>query len=159
MRPLGEYERAVVLGMNKHPSDPYDLERFVEAQNPVYDQVCWELQQGLKMTHWIWFIFPQIWGLSSSAMSRRFAITSLEEADAYLNHSVLGPRLIQCTEFVINTSGRTLKQILGPTDNMKFRSCMTLFAHTTASNEVFEGALQRYFSGQYDQLTLDRLLS
>ena len=96
-------------------------------------------------------------GLSSSAMSRRFAITSLEEADAYLNQSVLGQRLIQCTEFVINTSGRTLKQILGPTDNMKFRSCMTLFAHTTASNEVFEDALQRYCAGQYDQLTLDRL--
>ena len=137
--------------------DPYRLERFVEAQNPVYDQVCRELQQGLKMTHWMWFIFPQIEGLSSSAMSRRFAITSLDEAAAYLNHSVLGPRLIECTEFVINTSGRTLKQILGPTDNMKFRSCMTLFAHATASNEVFEVALHRYFSGQYDQLTLDRL--
>ena len=109
------------------------------------------------MTHWMWFIFPQIGGLSSSAMSRRFAITSLEEAAAYLNHSMLGLRLIQCTEFVINTSGRTLKQILGPTDNMKFRSCMTLFAHATSSNEVFEVALQRYFSGQYDQLTLDRL--
>ena len=143
--------------MNQYPDDPYLLERFVEAQDSVYDQVCWELQQGLKMTHWMWFIFPQIGGLSSSAMSRRFAITSLGEADAYLNHSVLGPRLVQCTEFVINTSGRTLKQILGPTDNMKFRSCMTLFAHTTASNKVFEDALQRYFSGQYDQLTLDRL--
>ena len=137
--------------------DPYRLERFVEAQNPVYDQVCRELQQGLKMTHWMWFIFPQIEGLSSSAMSRWFAIASLEEAAAYLDHSVLGPRLVQCTEFVVNTSGRTLKQILGPTDNMKFRSCMTLFAHTTASNEVFEDALQRYFSGRYDQLTLDRL--
>ena len=133
------------------------MERFVEAQNPVYDQVCRELLQGLKMTHWMWFIFPQIEGLSSSAMSRRFAIASLDEADAYLDHSVLGPRLVQCTEFVINTSGRTLKQILGPTDNMKFRSCMTLFAHTTANNEVFEVALQRYFSGRYDQLTLDRL--
>ena len=137
--------------------DPCHLGRFVEAQNPVYDQVCRELQQGLKMTHWMWFIFPQIEGLSSSAMSRRFAITSLDEADAYLDHSVLGPRLIQCTEFVVNTSGRTLKQILGPTDNMKFRSCMTLFAHTISSNEVFEVALQRYFSGRYDQLTLDRL--
>ena len=92
-------------------------------------------------------------------MSKRFSISSLEEAHDYLNHSVLGARLIQCTEFVINTSSRTLKQILGPTDNMKFRSCMTLFAHTTASNEVFEDAFQRYFSGQYDQLTLDRLLS
>ena len=89
-------------------------------------------------------------------MSRRLAITSLEEADAYLDHSVLEPRLVQCTEFV-NTSDRTLKQILGPTDTMKFRPCMTLFDHTTASNEVFEDALQRYFSGRYDQLTLDRL--
>ena len=143
--------------MNQCLGDPYHLERFVEAQNPVYDQVCWELQQGLKMTHWMWFIFPQIEGLSSSGMSRRFSISSLEEADAYLNHSVLGPRLIQCTELVINTSGRTLKQILGPTDSMKFRSCMTLFAQATTSNEVFEDGLQRYFSGQYDQRTLDRL--
>ena len=127
--------------------DPYHLERFVEAQNRVYDQVCWELQQGLKMTHWIWVIFPQIVGLSSSAMSRRFAITSLVEADAYLDHSVLGPRLVQCTELVTNTSGRTLKQTLGPSDNMKFRTCMTLFAHATASNEVFEEALQRSFPG------------
>jgi len=145
------------LDIFEQQRDPYHLERFVEAQNPVYDQVCRELQQGLKMTHWMWFIFPQIEGLSSSAMSRRFAIASLEEAAAYLDHSVLGRRLVQCTEFVINTSGRTLKQILGPTDNMKFRSCMTLFAHTTASNEVFEVALQRYFFGQSDQLTLDRL--
>ena len=90
-------------------------------------------------------------------MSRRFAITSLEEAAAYLNHSVLGPRLIQCTEFVINTSGRTLKQILGPTDNLKFRSSMTLFAHACTQNEVVEAALTKYFSGGYDQLTLDRL--
>ena len=127
--------------------DPYHLERFVEAQNPVYDQVCWELQQGLKMTHWIWFIFPQIWGLSSSAMSRRFAIASLEEADAYLNQSVLGQRLIQCTELVINTSDRTLKRILGSTDSMKLRSCMILFAHTTTRNEMFEDALQKYFAG------------
>ena len=127
--------------MNRHLNDPYALERFVEAQDAVYDQVCWELQQELKMTHWMWFIFPQIEGLSSSAMSKRFAISSLEEADAYLNHSVLGPRLIQCTELVINTSGRSLKQILGPTDNLKFRSSMTLFAHACTQNEVFETAL------------------
>ena len=143
--------------MNQHPDDPYHLERFVEAQNPVYDQVCWELQQGLKMTHWMWFIFPQIEGLSSSAISKRFAISSLEEAAAYLNHPVLGARLKQCTELVINTSGRTLKQILGPTDNLKFRSSMTLFAHAYTQNEVFETALTKYFSGGYDQLTLDRL--
>ena len=143
--------------MNQYPDDPYLLERFVEAQNPVYDQVCWELQQGLKMTHWMWFIFPQIEGLSSSTMSKRFAIYSLEEAAAYLNHPVLGARLLQCTELVINTSGRTLKQILGPTDNLKFRSSMTLFAHAATEDEVFETALTKYFSGGYDQLTLDRL--
>ena len=143
--------------MNQHPDDPYLLKRFVEAQNPVYDQVCWELQQGLKMTHWMWFIFPQIEGLSSSTMSRKFAISSLEEATAYLDHPVLGARLKQCTELVINTSGRTLKQILGPTDSLKFRSSMTLFAHAATENEVFETALTKYFSGGYDQLTLDRL--
>ena len=143
--------------MNQYPDDSYHLERFVEAQNPVYDQVCWELQQGLKMTHWMWFIFPQIEGLSSSAMSKRFAISSLEEAAAYLNHPVLGARLKQCTELVINTSGRTLKQILGPTDNLKFRSSMTLFAHAATKNQVFETALTKYFPGGYDQLTLDRL--
>jgi uncharacterized protein (DUF1810 family) len=143
--------------MNQYPDDPYHLERFVEAQNPVYDQVCWELQQGLKMTHWMWFIFPQIEGLSSSAMSKRFAIYSLEEAAAYLNHPVLGARLKQCTELVINTSGRTLKQILGPTDNLKFRSSMTLFAHAATENQVFETALTKYFSEGYDQLTMGRL--
>ena len=143
--------------MNEYPGGPYHLERFVEVQNPVYDQVCWELQQGLKMTHWMWFIFPQMEGLSSSAMSRRFSISSLEEAHAYLDHSVLGPRLTQCTELVTNTSGRTLKRILGTTDSMKFQSCMTLFAHATIKNEVFEDALRKYLSGQYDQGTLDRL--
>ena len=136
---------------------PYHLERFVEAQNPVYDQVCRELQQGLKMIHWMWFIFPQIEGLSSSAMSNRFAIYSLEEAAAYLNHPVLGARLKQCTELVINTSGRALEQILGPTDNLKCRSSMTLFAHAATENQVFETALTKYFPGGYDQLTLDRL--
>ena len=140
--------------MSTHSGDPYALHRFVDAQGQVYDQVCLELQQGRKLTHWMWFIFPQIKGLGSSAMAKRFAISSREEADAYFNHSVLGPRLIQCTELVTNTSGKTLKQILGPTDNMKFQSCMTLFAHSTTSNEVFEVALQRYFSGQYDQQTL-----
>jgi len=109
------------------------------------------------MTHWIWFIFPQVEGLSSSTMSRKFAISSLEEASAYLDHPVLGARLKQCTELVINISGRTLKQILGPTDNLKFRSSMTLFAHAATENEVFETALTKYFSGGYDQLTLDRL--
>ena len=109
------------------------------------------------MTHWMWFIFPQIEGLSSSTMSKRFAISSLEEATAYLDHPVLGARLKQCTELVINTSGRALKQILGPTDTLKFQSSMTLFAHAATENEVFETALMKYFAGGYDQLTLNRL--
>ena len=143
--------------MSTHSGDPYALHRFVDAQDLVYDQVCWELQQGRKLTHWMWFIFPQIGGLSSSAMSKRFAISSLEEAAGYLDHPVIGPRLVQCTELVTKTSGRTLKQILGPTDNLKFRSSMTLFAHACTQNEVFETVLTKYFSGGYDQLTLDRL--
>ena len=98
--------------MSTHSRDPYALHRFVDAQYLVYDQVCWELKQGRKLTHWMWFIFPQIGGLSSSAMSKRFAISSLEEAAGYLDHPVIGPRLVQCTELVTKTSGRTLKQIL-----------------------------------------------
>jgi len=98
--------------MSTHSGDPYALHRFVDAQYLVYDQVCWELKQGRKLTHWMWFIFPQIGGLSSSAMSKRFAISSLEEAAGYLDHPVIGPRLVQCTELVTKTSGRTLKQIL-----------------------------------------------
>ncbi|MQF67572.1 DUF1810 domain-containing protein [SAR202 cluster bacterium AD-802-F09_MRT_200m] len=143
--------------MNQYPEDPYHLERFVEAQNPVYDQVCWELQQGLKMTHWIWFIFPQLQGLSSSDMSRKFAISSLEEAIAYMDYPVLRARLFQCTELINNTPGRTIKRIIGATDSTKFQSCMTLFTYATIKNQVFEFALEKYFSGKKDQRTLDRL--
>ena len=131
--------------------------RFVGAQGLVYDQVCSELRQGLKMTHWIWFIFPQISGFSSSATSRKFAISSLEEAGAYLDHPILGPRLRQCTKLVTQTSNRTIKQILGFTDSLKFRSSMTLFAHATTQNQVFEGALRKYHEGGYDEWTLERL--
>ena len=143
--------------MNDRPDDYYDLYRFVEVQDPIYDQVCSELRQGLKLTHWMWFVFPQLEGLSLSATSREFAISSLEEAIAYLEHPLLGPRLRQCTELVNSTSGKTIKQILGPTDSLKFRSSMTLFAHATKENRVFESALQKFFDGQYDHLTLERL--
>ena len=143
--------------MNDRPDDYYDLYRFVEVQDPIYDQICSELRQGLKLTHWMWFVFPQLEGLSLSATSRKFAISSLEEAIAYLEHPLLGPRLRQCTELVNSTSGKTIKQILGPTDSLKFRSSMTLFAHATKENSVFESALQKFFDGQYDHLTLERL--
>ena len=140
-------------------NDYYGLHRFVEAQNPVYHQVCSELKQGLKLTHWMWFVFPQIEGLSSSSNSRKFAIASLEEAAAYLNHPVLGPRLLHCTGLVAGTSGRTIKRILGPTDSIKFRSSMTLFALATSENEIFTKALRMFYDGQYDPFTLERLQS
>ena len=143
--------------MDGHSGDPYALQRFVDAQGRVYDQVCSELRQGLKMTHWIWFIFPQIYGFSSSATSRKFAISSLEEAAAYCRHPVLGPRLLQCTELVTQTSGRTIKQILGPTDSLKFQSSMTLFTHATEENQVFQNALRQFYEGRYDELTLELL--
>ena len=135
--------------------DHYNLTRFVEAQDPVYDQVCWELEEGRKLTHWIWFIFPQISGLSSSSTSIKFAIVSLDEASQYLDHHVLGPRLRHCTELVCNIQDRSAKQILGMTDAVKFRSCMTLFAYATTDNSLFVNALNKYFAGQYDVLTLE----
>ena len=133
----------------------YNLTRFVEAQDLVYEQVCCELEEGRKLTHWMWFIFPQISGLSSSSTSIKFAIVSLDEASQYVDHPVLGPRLRHCTELVCNIQDRTAKQILGMTDAVKFRSCMTLFAHATTDNSLFVNALNKYFAGQYDVLTLE----
>ena len=143
--------------MSGTTDDYYNLYRFVEAQNPVYDQVCSELRQGFKMTHWMWFIFPQLEGLSSSSTSRKFAISCLEEAVAYIEHRILGPRLRQCTELINATSGRTIKRILGHTDSLKFQSCMTLFARATKDDSVFKDALQKFYEGQQDQVTLGRL--
>lgn len=143
--------------MNQSSENPYNLARFIEAQNPVYGQVCQELEQGHKLSHWMWFIFPQMEGLSASAVSRRFAISSLQEAESYINHPVLGDRLIECTGLVINVSDRTINQILGPIDSMKFRSCMTLFTHATIDNDLFKKALKKYFSGEYDRLTIEKL--
>ena len=143
--------------MNNYSEDLYNLDRFVEAQEPVYDRVCCEVAQGFKKTHWMWFVFPQITGLSSSPTSRKFSISSLDEATAYLSHLILGPRLIECTNLVNNVTGKTINEILGSIDSLKFRSSMTLFSHATIENQLFKEALQKYFSGQYDQLTLDRL--
>ena len=112
---------------------------------------------GVKRGHWMWFIFPQIQGLGHSATAMRFAISSREEAEAYLQHSVLGPRLRECTGLVNMIEGRSIERILGYPDDMKFRSSMTLFAHVTADNQVFLDALQRYFGGEFDRLTLERI--
>ena len=138
-------------------SDPYDLQRFVDAQNPVYDKVRAELQEGCKRSHWMWFVFPQITGLGSSPLARRFAISSLSEAAAFLEHPILGPRLVECTRLVNLVEGRPIEQIFGHPDDLKFRSSMTLFAHAAADKEVFIDALRKYFGGQFDDATLARL--
>ena len=138
-------------------SDPYDLQRFVDAQNPVFDQVLSELRAGHKRSHWMWFIFPQIRGLGASPMANRYAISSIEEARAYLGHPILGPRLRECTRLVTEIEGRTIAQIFGYPDDLKFRSSMTLFAHATPDNKIFTDAIAKYFPEGGDPLTLERL--
>jgi len=138
-------------------SDPYNLQRFVDAQNPVYDKVCSELRDGRKKRHWMWFIFPQVDGLGSSELARKFAISSLAEAAAYLAHPVLGSRLTECTRLVNLVEGRPIEEIFGYPDDLKLRSSMTLFAHAAPDNRVFTDALQKYFSGEFDPATLARL--
>jgi uncharacterized protein (DUF1810 family) len=138
-------------------NDPYTLQRFVDAQASVYEQVRSELRAGRKSGHWMWFIFPQIRGLGHSRMAEIFALDSMEEAAAYLAHSVLGPRLRECTQLMIQAQGRTLEEILGIPDNLKFRSSMTLFAQATTDNAVFVEALRIYCDGEPDRSTLQRL--
>lgn len=137
--------------------DPFGLQRFVDAQDEVYPSVLAELRSGAKASHWMWFVFPQIEGLGSSGMARRYAIGSPGEAAAYLAHPVLGPRLTACTRLVLAVEGRTIEQILGGVDAMKFRSSMTLFAAVAAEPGVFREALEKYFGGADDPLTRDRL--
>jgi len=138
-------------------NDPYDLRRFIEAQNPVFEAVCAELRSGRKTSHWMWFIFPQIAGLGRSATAERYAISSRAEAEAYSHHPVLGPRLIQCTRLINAVEGRSITQILGHPDDLKFRSSMTLFAQACGDNPVFADAIGKYFGGELDRLTLERL--
>lgn len=139
------------------PSDPFDLQRFVDAQANVYTHVCDELRAGEKQSHWMWFVFPQIEGLGSSPMARKFAIASLAEARAYLQHPVLGPRLRECTRLVNAVRNRSIEDILPAPDDMKFRSSMTLFAHATTDNAIFLEALQKYFAGANDPRTMQRI--
>ena len=134
-------------------NDPYDLTRFVDAQRTVYSRVIAELSDGRKKSHWMWFIFPQIAGLGFSAMAQRFAIGSREEAVAYLAHDVLGPRLTECTRLVLAVEDRTINDILGSPDDMKFRSCMTLFG-AVSDNAIFDEAVTRYFPDGKDRATL-----
>src|SRR5215831_5105921 len=138
-------------------ADRFHLERFVRAQQLVSKRVLAELQAGEKMSHWMWFIFPQIRGLGRSPVSIEFAISGRDEALAYLQHPVLGPRLKECTQLVLLAEGRSVLDIFGSPDDIKFRSCITLFAKISSEDDIFERALQKYFDGVPDKLTLDRL--
>jgi uncharacterized protein (DUF1810 family) len=139
------------------PVDPYNLQRFVDAQAPVIDQVRAELRAGRKTSHWMWFVFPQIAGLGYSPMAQRFAISGREEAQSYLQDPVLGPRLAECTGLVNAHAGRDIVNILGDIDAIKFRSSMTLFAKVAKDNQIFTHALATFYRGEMDELTLQRL--
>ena len=132
----------------------YDLDRFLEAQEEVYGEALRELRAGRKVSHWMWFIFPQFDGLGMSEMSRRYAIGSLDEARAYLRHAVLGARLTECTEAVNDLDGLTARQIFGTPDDKKLRSSMTLFELASGPDSPFATALEKYFAGERDDRTI-----
>ena len=136
--------------------DPFDLDRFVRAQDPAMDQVRRELGEGRKRSHWMWFVFPQLRGLGRSANARHYGIGSLDEARAYLAHPVLGPRLAECAGLVNKVEGRSVHEIFGSPDDLKFRSSMTLFAHADPDGP-WRAALERWCGGAEDEVTLERL--
>ena len=138
-------------------TDAFQLRRFLDAQEPVFADVVAELRAGRKSSHWMWFIFPQIEGLGHSSTARYFAIHSLDEAKAYLAHPILGPRLRECTRLVNAVEGRAASQIFGYPDDLKFCSSMTLFARATDDNAEFVEAIHKYFAGEFDPGTLERL--
>ena len=138
-------------------SDPYNLRRFLLAQEPVFTQACAELAAGHKESHWMWFIFPQLRGLGSSAMAERYAIGSLDEARAYLAHPLLGERLRGCTQIANRIERRTAQEIFGYPDYLKFRSSMTLFAQAAGDGQPFSEALAKYFGGEGDPRTRELL--
>ncbi len=137
--------------------DPYDLSRFVAAQDPVYAQAQTELTLGRKRSHWMWFVFPQVEGLGASAMAQRYAIHSLEEAAAYLAHPILGPRLKECVALVNKVEGASAREIFGHPDDLKFRSSMTLFAAAAPEESLFAQALEKYYAGAPDPFTRGKI--
>jgi uncharacterized protein (DUF1810 family) len=138
-------------------ADPFDLQRFVEAQERNYDDALAELKAGRKTSHWMWYVFPQIAGLGSSAMAKAYALGSLAEAKAYLAHPLLGSRLRDCVTAVNAVSGRTAHEIFGSPDDLKFRSSLTLFAEAAPEEPLFRQALAAYFGGEADPRTLAAL--
>jgi uncharacterized protein (DUF1810 family) len=143
--------------VTREDGDPFNLRRFVDAQNQVYERVVAELSQGRKTSHWMWFIFPQIEGLGASPLARKYAISSVAEAKAYLAHPILGPRLRECVGLVNRIEDQQIGEIFAAPDDMKFRSSMTLFGCATDDNLLFKQALAKYFAGAFDPLTLERL--
>jgi uncharacterized protein (DUF1810 family) len=137
---------------------PFALDRFVDAQGPVYERVLQELRAGRKTSHWMWYVFPQLRGLGWTPTARHYGIASLAEAQAYLAHPRLGPRLVECVQLVMSVEGRTSEQIFGYPDYLKFRSCLTLFGTAAPDVPVFTEALARYYGGEADPLTLGRLV-
>lgn len=142
---------------NRSANDPFDLSRFLKAQEGDYEDALSEIRSGQKRTHWMWYIFPQLDGLAFSSTSRRYAIKSLEEAQAYLSHPVLGPRLLECAEAAFAVEGRTAAEIFGSPDDLKLRSCATLFASVSPPGSVFHRILEEYYLGQADDRTLHLL--
>ena len=134
--------------------DPYDLNRFLSAQTHAYEQALSEIKAGHKRSHWMWFIFPQFDGLAFSSMSKLYSIKSLDEARAYLAHPILGPRLLQCAEAVVGVKGHSAAEIFGSPDDLKLRSCATLFAFASPPGSVFERLLSKYYGGERDDKTL-----
>jgi uncharacterized protein (DUF1810 family) len=138
-------------------SDAYNLQRFVDAQHRIYGQVRDELAAGQKESHWMWFVFPQICGLGTSTTAQKYAITDIGEAKAYLDHPLLGFRLRECTQLVNAVNGRSIEDIFGYPDHLKFHSSMTLFAKASAGDKVFTAALAKYFHGELDRKTVQLL--
>lgn len=135
-------------------TDPHNLNRFVEAQAGSYDLALSEIRAGRKRSHWMWYIFPQFVGLGSTQMSRRYALGSIAEVDAYLRHPILGSRLVECCKAVLQVYDQSARDIFGSPDDMKLRSCTTLFAKASGSGSIFEKVLDQYFAGNPDQRTL-----
>jgi uncharacterized protein (DUF1810 family) len=134
--------------------DPHDLSRFVRAQEDDYAQALAEIRSGRKQSHWMWYIFPQFDGLGHSSMSKRYSIKSVAEAEAYLRHPTLGPRLVECCEAALQIEGRSAREIFGSPDDVKLRSCATLFAQVSPTGSVFDRLLHKYFRGDRDDTTL-----
>jgi uncharacterized protein (DUF1810 family) len=142
---------------SRRSDDPYDLNRFVRAQEDDHERALSEIRSGRKRSHWMWYIFPQIDGLAFSSTSKHYSIKSVEEARAYLDHPILGPRLLECAEAVLRVEGRSAREIFGSPDDLKLRSCATLFACVSPPGSVFDRLLEKYYQGGRDDKTL-RLL-